>query len=492
MARLIYILLLTILLLGCQADAPRNAIRFGVPALPTSVHPLYATDAISVRVARLLFLPLVDFDERQQPSPFLADWSRLAPDRYRFRLKRDIPSFSDGSHLDADDIAATYRFVLDPGNGSPLRASLELIDAVEVIDDSTVDFVLSRADPLFPAALTVGIVPAEALRGKASRSAVPPGNGPFVVAGGDGNTVLALRRRRDGLPVEFVATRDPVVRLLKLLRGEIQILQNDLPPELFAYLEQRPEVRVVVHPGTNFTYLGFNLEDPVTGDVRVRRAIAHAIDREAIAKHVFRHRIRLAQTLFPPDHWLGTRLQPYPHDPARARQLLAEAGRGEARPVVLSYKTSADPFRLRLAAILQAQLAEVGIEVDLRSYDWGTFYGDVRNGNFQLYSLTWVGLKTPDSFRYLFHSGSVPPRGANRGRYRSARVDALVEAAEGLEDPAGQAAVYRELQQVLLAELPYVPLWYEDHIAVHRAEITGYRIALDGNYDGLESTRWVE
>jgi peptide/nickel transport system substrate-binding protein len=159
---------------------------------------------------------------------------------------------------------------------------------------------------------------------------------------------------------------------------------------------------------------------------------------------------------------------------------------------MLDYKTSADPFRLRLASILQAQLAAVGIEVDLRSYDWGTFYGDVKSGNFQLYSLTWVGLKTPDSFRYLFHSGSVPPHGANRGRYRSGEADGLIEAAERLDDASGQSAVYRRLQEVLLAQLPYVPLWYEDHIAVHRAGITGYRIALDGNYDGLDTVRWVE
>ena len=463
-----------------------------MPDLPATLHPLYATDAVSARIARLLYRPLVDFDERQQPIPVLADWSRLAPDRYRFRLKADIPSFSDGSSLDAGDVAATYRFILDAGNASPLRASLDLIESIEVVGESTVDFLLSRADPQFPAYLTVGIAPAEALEGEQSKSRTPPGNGAFVVEGGDGATVLTLRRRGDGQRVALVATRDPVVRVLKLLRGEIQILQNDLPPELFAYLEQQPRVRVTVHPGTNFTYLGFNLEDPVTGDIRVRRAIAHAIDRTAIARHVFRDRIRPAQTLFPPDHWLGADLPPYRHDPELAEQLLAEAGYGADNPVRVNYKTSADPFRLRLASILQAQLAAVGIEVDLRSYDWGTFYGDIKRGNFQLYSLTWVGLKTPDSFRYLFHSGSVPPQGANRGRYRSVSADELIEAAERLEDPADQSSAYRRLQNVLLAELPYVPLWYEDHIAVHRTEITGYRMALDGNYDGLEHVSWAK
>lgn len=466
-------------------------IRFGVPELPDSLHPLFATDAMSARVARLLYLPLVDFDERQQPVPVLASWTRLAPDHYRFELNAGTPAFSDGSTLDAADVAATYRFVLDPANASPLRASLDLIKSVEVVSDSTIDFLLSRADPQFPAYLTLGIVPAEALQGAQSRSNAPPGNGPFVAEGGDGFAVLTLRRH-DGQRVEFVATRDPVVRVLKLLRGEIHVLQNDLPPELFAYLDGQPGIRTLVHPGTNFTYLGFNLEDPVTGDIRVRRAIAHALDRADINRYVFRERTRPAQTLFPPDHWLGADLPPYPHDPGLARQLLAEAGYDDSRPAVLTYKTSADPFRLRLASILQAQLADVGIRADIRSYDWGTFYGDIKNGNFQLYSLTWVGLKTPDSFRYLFHSGSVPPQGANRGRYRSADVDHLIEAAEGLGDPAAQTAAYRRLQEILLADLPYVPLWYEDHIAVHRDEVTGYRVVSDGNYDGLEAVRWAQ
>jgi peptide/nickel transport system substrate-binding protein len=278
--------------------------------------------------------------------------------------------------------------------------------------------------------------------------------------------------------------------VLKLLRGEIHLLQNDLPPELFAHLEEQTGITVDTHPGTNFTYLGLNLEDAATGDVRVRRAIAHAIDREAIARHVFRGRVALAEVLFPPDHWLGARLAPHARDLDRARTLLAAAGYDESRPLVLNYKTSSDPFRLRLASILQAQLGDAGIEVRLRSYDWGTFFGDIKAGNFQLYSLTWVGLKTPDSFRYLFHSDSLPPKGANRGRYRSTRADGLIEQAETLPRPEDQAPVYRELERLLHDELPYVPLWYEDHVAAYRDEVLGYRMAADGNYDGLSTIRW--
>ena len=108
-----------------------------------------------------------------------------------------------------------------------------------------------------------------------------------------------------------------------------------------------------------------------------------------------------------------------------------------------------------------------------------------------MYSLSWVGLKTPDSFRYLFHSDSLPPAGANRGRFRSPRADALIERAEAAADAGDQVPVYRELQHLLLDELPYIPLWYEHHVAGHRSDVTGYNLAADGNYDGLSEIRWT-
>ena len=445
---------------------------------------------MSSRIGRLLYQPLVDFDDSQRPVPRLARWEKLTPQRYRFHIDEAAAPFSTGRKVTVEDVVATYAFVLDPDNGSPHRSVLSVIERMEPRGESVVDFVIARPDAHFPAYLTVGIVPAESLQGVPRKDTPPPGNGPFIADGGDGRTTLRLVRRRDGQAVELVAARDPLVRLLKLLRGEVHLVQNDLPPELFGYLASEAGINVVSAPGTNFSYLGFNLEDPVTGDPRVRRAIAHAIDREAIIRHLFRGRATLASSLFPPTHWLGLPLEDYPHDIGRARKLLADAGFTDESPLHLEYKTSSDPFRLRVATILQAQLAQAGIRLELRSYDWGTFYGDIKTGNFQMYSLAWVGMKTPDSFRYLFHSGSVPPEGANRGRYRSDLADRLIEAGEAATDTEEGIAYYRRLQQLLLDELPYVPLWYEDNVLAIRDEVTGYRLAPDGNYDGLAHTGW--
>jgi peptide/nickel transport system substrate-binding protein len=127
----------------------------------------------------------------------------------------------------------------------------------------------------------------------------------------------------------------------------------------------------------------------------------------------------------------------------------------------------------------------VGIDASIRTYDWGTFYGDIKSGNFQMYSLAWVGINLPDIFRHVFHSQSVPPNGANRGRYRNAQLDNLLDIAAREQDISKQARLYREIQEILHQELPYVPLWYEDHVYVARNNVKGYRIRVDGNYDSL-------
>ena len=133
----------------------------------------------------------------------------------------------------------------------------------------------------------------------------------------------------------------------------------------------------------------------------------------------------------------------------------------------------------------------VGIDVTLSSYDWGSFYGDIMAGRFQMFSLAGGGIKTPDIFEYALHSREGPPAGANRGRFRSETAERLIEAAAAADTQAEQAAYYRILQADLLAVLPYVPLWYEYHVFVARRDLTGYTLAADGNYDGLITVRRV-
>jgi peptide/nickel transport system substrate-binding protein len=486
-------LLLLLSLAGCGRAAPSgDVLRIGLAQAPATLDPRFATDAASARVTALLYRPLVELDEAGNAVPGLAEWSRVAPSRYVFRLLPGIPPFSDGSPVTAADVKATYDALRAPGLGSPHRSALAMIDRVEVREDASVEFVLNRADPLFPAFLHYGVLPARRLDSGHDFGDAPVGNGAFTLLERRPDGGVSLRRRRDGMRLDLVEVKDPTVRALKLIGGELDLIQNDLPAELANYLAGRAGLRVDSRPGITFAYLGLNLADPALSDPRVREAIALAVDREAIVRHLFRGFARVGESILPATHWAGAPLPARRPDTQRARALLAQAGFTADRPLHLVYKTSADPFRVRLATAIQDQLAAVGVEVDVRSFDWGTFYGDVKAGRFQLYSLAWVGVHTPDILRLAFHSASVPPAGANRGRYRSAELDRLIEQAENAEDLAQMAECYREAQALVHADLPMIPLWHEDNVAVMRDAIRGYRVASDGNYRGLNDVEWVD
>jgi peptide/nickel transport system substrate-binding protein len=488
MKRLLACFLLSLCISACT-QPPDNIIRFGLASAPANLDPRYATDATSARINRLLYRRLVNFDEQLRPVPALATWEQLAPLHYRFHLNTGHSGFHDGTALNAADVAATYRSILAPDSGSPHAGTLQLIREIAVLDEATLDFRLHRPDPAFPGYLAIGILPAAGIERQFPFHEQPVGSGPFRFSGWPEPGRLVLTRRSDNQSIEFLKVGDPTVRVLKLLRGEIDILQNDLPAELLAYLSGKQDIQVTFGPGSNFSYIGFNLDDPVTGDLRVRQAIAHAIDRDAIVRHLFGNAARPAAALLPPEHWAGNpTLEPLAYDLSRSRKLLAEAGYGTGHPLVLSYKTSTDPLRIRIATVIQQQLRDAGIDMALQSYDWGTFYGDIKAGRFQMYSLAWVGIKTPDIFRYAFHSASLPPAGANRGRLDDDEIDRLVAAAEQGASLATQAAAYRRIQARLLELLPYIPLWYEDHAFAARNDIAGYRLARDGNYDALETT----
>lgn len=484
-----YLLPVSIFLCSACSGPDSDAIRFGLASAPIGLDPRYATDAASERINRLLYARLVDYDRHSRPVPSLADWTVLSPTHYRFRLKQTGRLFHDGTRLRAIDVAATYRAVLDPGEASPHRGALSMIQRIEVIDDDTLDFFLNRADALFPGFLTIGILPSSGLVAQHPFHHQPLGSGPFELLSWESADRLKLRRRRDHQTVVFEQVKDPTMRVLKLLRGEIDLLQNDLPPELLKYLARQPGIRVQRLPGSNFAYLGFQLQDTDTGRYAVRRAIALAIDRRAIVRHVFNGAARPAAALLPPEHWAGdSGLPMIEQDKPRAKALLAQAGYGPHRPLRLSYKTSSDPFRLRIATIVQQQLAQVGVEVQVQSYDWGTFYGDIKAGRFQMYSLAWVGIKSPDIFRYAFHSTALPPGGANRGRLDDPQIDRLIEQAARAASLEMQTLHYRALQRRLLELLPYVPLWYEDQYVAAGDHIQGYTLAADGAYDALVDT----
>jgi len=475
-----------LLLAACEYAAVEDddVIRMGLVQAPATLDPRYATDAISSRICRLLYRGLVDFDAQLLPTADLATWQEIDPLHYRFTLIDELPLFTNGAQLTSADVVATFASVLREDSISPQRSGLAVIERFEAVDERVIDFYLNHADPLFPGRLTLSILPAESAHRSRLDTDQLIGNGAFELLGWPEPERVVLQRRADGQQVELIRVADATVRALKLIRGEIDLLQNDLPAEMITWLQQQPGVRIEQAPGSNYAYLGFNLDDPVSGDPRIREAVMLAIDRQEIIDALLGGSARMAESILPPDHWAGGRSIPSTeYDPARAAELVAEF-RADGGDPTLTYKASTDALRLRIAAVIQQQLKAVGINVNIESHEWGTFYGDIKAGRFQLFSLSWVGIKMPDIFRYLFHSSAVPPQGANRGRFSDEAVDRLIVAAEAA--PIGeQGRFYNELQQLLAVERPYVSLWYEDHTLVTRDSISGYRLSRDGNYDGL-------
>ncbi len=478
-------------LAACQQQSSVTQINFGLASAPITLDPRYATDAESWRVCHLLYRRLVDFGNDFNPVPDLAVWETISPRHYRFHLREgDGRQFHHGKHLNSQDVKASYESILHGEPPSPHRGSLSGIREIVLIDEDTLDFFLDADDPLFPGKLVIGILPADLIAKQHPFNSKPVGSGEMRFQSWPTRGQLKLVRLKDGQPVQLLLSKDPTVRTLKLLRGELDIIQSNMPPELIRWLEKQRSINITRTPGHNvFTYLGFNLRDPVSGSLHIRKAIAHGIDRQAIIQHIFDHTVTAAETILPPTHWAAATLPETHFDISKAMRHVAayreEHALAETEPVSISYKTSSNPLRLRLATIIQHQLEQIGLHLNIQSHDWGTFYDDIKQGRFQMYSLSWVGLKMPDVFRYIYHSDSLPPQGANRGGLKNSRVDALIERAERTVEPVEQAKLYRTLQRLLHEILVFVPLWYEDQVVMQRDSIHNYHAHPDGNYDGL-------
>lgn len=462
-----------LLLSGCQPDTDPRALVFAVAQAPVNLDPRYATDAASERINHLIYQRLVEFDAASREIPGLASWQMQDPLHYRFHLQQPAASFHDGKPLTSADVKATYESLLQLKN-SPHTAEFKHIKSITIPDTQTIDFELTRPDPHFAARLIIGILPAEHIAARHDFGHAPIGSGPFKLDRWQGD--LQLVRLNDGLKVRFSEVKDPNVRVLKLKRGEVDLIQGDLPPELVKYLQKQPHISVQTVAGANYSYLGLNVQAEFLRDVRVRRAIAHAIDTQAIIEKVMVSHSRQANAILPPEHYAGNpALQVYTYQPALARQLLQSAG--VKLPLTLVYKTSTDPQRVRLATILQAQMQAAGIDLQIKSLDWGTFFADVQKGNFQMSGLTWVGIKTPEIYSKVFGSANMPPAGFNRGGYRDAVLDTLLKNEDW-------PAVTRRIHE----QLPYIPLWYEGQFAAYQRSVKSYQPMPDGNWDGLANT----
>ena len=291
--------------------------------------------------------------------------------------------------------------------------------------------------------------------------------------------------------MEFRVIPDATTRALELRKRSADVVSNGLTPDTVLVLQKDDGLQILRGPGTIYAYLALNLRDPTLKDVRVRRALAYSINVEPIIHYLWRDQARPAYSILPPQHWAyDADVAKYPYDPAMARKLLDEAGYPEKNGVRfhLAMKTSTEESTRLLAAVLQQQLREVGIALDIHTFEFATFYSDITKGAYQLHSLRWVGGNLdPDIFEYVFATKSFAPKRANRTFYSNPRVDELIEQSHATLDQQQRKKLFDEIQQIVAEDLPYINLWYYDNVIVHTKRVHGIELNPAGNYDFLRT-----
>lgn len=500
------LLMLALLPAACtrSGDAGDEAAAAGtlvvlLEAAPKTLDPLLATDAYGVRISHhLLFDTLLRQNEQLRIVPGLAEsWKRPEPTRYRLTLKAGV-RFHDGSPLTADDVVYTLTSLMDPSLGSPYGAGLR--DKISGVRADGPDTVVVELNAPYAAFLDDLVVPVRSR--DAGREHPLRGSGPYrLVRQSPGEIELArvpdYHGGAAGVPrLLFKVVKDANTRLLKLRKGNVDLAINALPLDKISQFregELAGQYRLVEAPGLSYQYLGFNTADPILSDVRVRRALAHAIDIDGLIAHrQFGHSVR-AVSLLPPDSPFAIKgLAPIAHDPARARALLDEAGYppGEdGSRFTLTYKTTTDHAAVLQARAIQHDLEQVGVTVNVRSFEWGTFYDDIQKGNVQLFSLRWIGVSDPDFYYELFHSSRMPPAGRNRVRYSTPALDRLLERGRLAVDEVQRREIYRQVQVLVAEALPYLSLWHNNNIAIVSRRVQGFRLHPSGGFEYLPQVR---
>jgi peptide/nickel transport system substrate-binding protein len=291
---------------------------------------------------------------------------------------------------------------------------------------------------------------------------------------------------------------DDTMRGLELRTGALDLVVNDIAPDIARALEREDRLQVVTAPGLDYAYVGMNLRDPVLKDVRVRRALGLAIDAGAIIAHLRRGLAVPATGIIPPMSWAHPAdLRPPPHDPAEAGRLLDAAGYpdpdgpGPQPRLRLTLKTSTAEFVRLQAAVLQQDLARIGVAVDVRTQEFATLYADVLKGRFQLFTLQWVGVTDPDMLRRVFHSAQMPPAGFNRGFFSDPAVDALIDAATTNPDPVSRLAQYLEVQRRISEAAPYVSLWTKVNVAVAQPWVRNVHLTPQASFATLRNVEKI-
>ncbi len=491
-----------------QAGPPASggSIFFGTIGEASNLIPYLTSDSASHEVADLIYTAPLRYNKDLQPEPWAAEsWSMEdGGKRMRFTLRKGI-LWEDGQELTAEDVAFTCKLAADPATGSPYAEDFLRIKELRVIDRYTFEV---RYDQFFARAVSTWmnpILPKHILEGQNIRSTPfarkPMGAGPYRLKSWEPGSRIVLEASPTyfaGKPhIDEVVYRiipDNATMFMETRAGRLDVM--DLSPLQYLRQTSSPEWQSRFHKfryiASVYIFLGFNLEHPFFKDVRVRRAISMAIDREGIIKGVLLGQGVPAFGPFKPGSWpYHPGLKPMPRNIAAARALLAEAGFADhngdglldrdGQPLAFTILTNqGNEQRILAATVMQSQLREVGIDVRIRTVEWAAFIREfVNKGRFDAVLLGWTIPQDPDLFS-VWHSSQTFEGGLNFTHYRNPEVDKLLEEAQSTPDQKRRAELYYRIQEIFDAEQPYCFLFVPYALPVVQRRFQGIEPALAG------------
>ncbi len=481
---------------GATAQTPPGVLIVGQIAEPKALDPAAVTAVNDFRILMNVYDGLVRYkDGTLEVEPALAtDWA-ISEDgtEYTFNLREGV-TFHDGSPFNAEAVKFNFDRMLDESHPYhdtgpfPLAFFFSAVENVEVVDDLTVKFKLNApyAPFLSNLAYPIGLIvsPAAVEQHGADFGRNPSGTGPFTFAEWRANEAVVIEGNPDywdGAPslqaVVFRPITDANTRTAEMLAGGIDLMV-EVPPVALSQFEG-DQYTVHEQAGPHVWFLILNAKEGPFADVRTRQAANYAINKEAIVNDVLEGTADVAAGPTPPAFaWAyNPDLEPYPYDPDKARELIAEAGVEGAE--LTFYVTEGgsgmlDPVAMGTA--MQADLEAVGFDVKIETYEWNTFLGNVNpglEGKADMAQMAWM-TNDPDTLPFLALRTSAWPEegGFNSGYYSNPKVDELLEAARAATDQDKRAALYKEMQTIVQEDAPWVFVanWKQNAVTSDRVE----------------------
>ena len=507
---LLMALMAALLLPGCRNRSETFVIQLSdkISTLDPIGSP--TVDAASERIRALIFNSLVKKNEKFDYIPDLATDIKRADDglSYTFTL-HDGVTFQDGRPLTSADVKYTIDAVLASSSGKAASffegtgASKQgFVTAVEAPAPNTV--IIRLRKPwlgLLSNLVAIGIVPKDSAD---SQKTHPLGSGPFKFISYDSaQQILSLEANPnywEGAP-KISALRVRVIEDANALQAELKTggvtlapLPTNLTPDSLEKLKQDPKLQVMQFAGANVIYLGFNVQNPPLDNVKLRQAIAYAIDRKTIIHDLLLGQAKIAHSIIPEESWAYSPGQQYVYDPAKAKQLLDEAGFRDPdgdgpqmrlqKPINFKISSSSAATR-QYVDVIRDSLQKVGIPVEIETMETNTLLDRLKLGEFQMTTLRWVGgNQDPIFLKDIFVSTEIPTQdrgGRNRSRYKNPELDRILEEAVNTADRGKAVELYRQAQDIISRDLPMLPLWYPANMVV--ADKSVGNIKIDGSGD---------